>query len=76
MLNLQEIIAETKIDEFTEQELHNIEKYGHEALLSHTELCKTVITEEDSQEEMHSSVKYESTTANSTVQSQDVHHRL
>ena len=42
--------------------------------MNQTEVCKTIITEEDSQdEELHSSsIKYEST-ANSTVKSSDLH---
>ena len=75
MLNLQEIIAETSIEEFSEQELQKIEKYGYDGILGQTEICRTVITEEDSQEgEVHSSVKYDST-ANSTMKSIDIQHR-
>ena len=68
------MIARTKIEEFTEEELALYEKFGPDEILNHTEVCKTTITEEDSQEEeLHSSsIKYEST-ANSTVKSSDLH---
>ena len=69
--NLNDLIADTHIDEFSEEELARIEKYGFDDILSNTEACKTIITEEDSQEEeIQSSNKCEST-ANSTVKSTD-----
>ena len=51
MGNLNDLIADTHIDEFSEEELARIEKYGFDDILSNTEACKTIITEEDSQEE-------------------------
>ena len=47
--NLNDLIAETHIDEFSEEELAKIERYGFDDILSNTEACKTIITEEDSQ---------------------------
>ena len=65
------MISETHIEEFSEEELARIEKYGFDDILNNTEACKTIITEEDSQEEeIQSSNKCEST-ANSTVKSSD-----
>ena len=65
------MISETHIEEFSEEELAKIEKYGFDDILNNTEACKTIITEEDSQEEeIQSSNKCEST-ANSTVKSSD-----
>ena len=69
------MVAETHIDEFSEEELAKIERYGFDDILSNTEACKTIITEEDSQEEeIQSSTKCEST-ANSTAKSTDVNHK-
>ena len=45
------MISETHIEEFSEEELAKIEKYGFDDILNNTEACKTIITEEDSQEE-------------------------
>ena len=73
--NLNDLIAETHIDEFSEEELAKIERFGFDDILSNTEACKTIITEEDSQEEeIQSSTKCEST-ANSTAKSTDVNHK-
>ena len=68
--NWDQILASTQIEEFSEEELAMYEKYDYDDILNQTEICKTIITEEDSQDEsmVTSSIKCEST-ANSTVKS-------